>query len=237
MAGGAAGLLLLGRIARLTGRQLEAAAHFSAALEQDPLLWVAFEELCSLGARPPLACSAAHPPVCATALAPTCSSRYSLHSPVEPAVSDTASSGGRLICVYPSGGPSVRKASLQRGFITQIFKHAGAEREARAWLGSAADDRDTQAGSYATGGGSMAGALGGGIWGRGQHSSERVPQLPEQPAHWEGWEGFRPSGTSGGSQLLCSASADSSRCPHAIEHHVAWKAAKRLLLFPYSLHF
>ena len=50
VAGGAAGLLLLGRIARLTGRQAEAAAHFSAALERDPLTWVAFEELCQLGA-------------------------------------------------------------------------------------------------------------------------------------------------------------------------------------------
>lgn len=49
--GGAAGLFLLGRIARLTSRQQEAAKHYSAALERDPLLWQAFQELCQLGAH------------------------------------------------------------------------------------------------------------------------------------------------------------------------------------------
>jgi len=61
VAGGAAGYLLLGRIARLTNRREQAAAHFSAALERDPLLWQAFEELCHLGApaaSPPLAARA-----------------------------------------------------------------------------------------------------------------------------------------------------------------------------------
>ena len=50
VAGGAAGHLLLGRIARLTNRRNDAAAHFNAALERDPLMWQAFEELCHLGA-------------------------------------------------------------------------------------------------------------------------------------------------------------------------------------------
>ena len=49
--GGAAGRYLLGRIARLTSRQEEAARHYSAALEADPLMWQAFQELCQLGAH------------------------------------------------------------------------------------------------------------------------------------------------------------------------------------------
>lgn len=49
MPNGAAGFLLLGRIARLSTRQLEAADFYSEALSRDPLLWQAFEELCSLG--------------------------------------------------------------------------------------------------------------------------------------------------------------------------------------------
>lgn len=49
MPGGAAGLFLLGQIARLTSRQQEAAKYYSAALEMDPLLWQAFQELCQLG--------------------------------------------------------------------------------------------------------------------------------------------------------------------------------------------
>lgn len=49
--GGAAGLFLLGRIARLSSRQQEAAKYYSAALERDPLLWHAFQELCQLGAH------------------------------------------------------------------------------------------------------------------------------------------------------------------------------------------
>lgn len=47
--GGAAGYLLLGQIARLTSRQQEAAKYYSTALEMDPLLWQAFQELCQLG--------------------------------------------------------------------------------------------------------------------------------------------------------------------------------------------
>lgn len=47
--GGAAGLYLLGRICRLTGRVQKAIQHLCNALLQDPLLWCAYEELCMLG--------------------------------------------------------------------------------------------------------------------------------------------------------------------------------------------
>ena len=47
---GAAGFFLLGRIARLSNRQHEAVEWFREALLRDPLLWQAYEELCSLGA-------------------------------------------------------------------------------------------------------------------------------------------------------------------------------------------
>ena len=47
---GAAGHYLLGRLARLTNRLKPAIQHFSMALQYDPLLWCAYEELCILGA-------------------------------------------------------------------------------------------------------------------------------------------------------------------------------------------
>lgn len=46
---GAAGWYLLGRINRLTGRPGRAAEFYSKALQLDPMLWVAFAELCMLG--------------------------------------------------------------------------------------------------------------------------------------------------------------------------------------------
>lgn len=46
---GAAGLFQLGRIARLLDRPAEASGYYAEALALDPLLWVAYEELCSLG--------------------------------------------------------------------------------------------------------------------------------------------------------------------------------------------
>lgn len=46
---GAAGWYLLGRINRLTGRPARAAEFYSKALTLDPMLWVAFTELCMLG--------------------------------------------------------------------------------------------------------------------------------------------------------------------------------------------
>ncbi len=48
---GAAGFFQLGRIARLLNRPAEAAGYYAEALALDPLLWQAYEELCSLGAR------------------------------------------------------------------------------------------------------------------------------------------------------------------------------------------
>ena len=50
--GGAAGHYLLGRICKLTSRHQEAEGHFATALSLDPLLWCAFEELCTLGMPP-----------------------------------------------------------------------------------------------------------------------------------------------------------------------------------------
>lgn len=47
---GAAGHYLLGRIYRYTDRTKSAIHHFKQALSLDPLLWVAHEELCILGA-------------------------------------------------------------------------------------------------------------------------------------------------------------------------------------------
>ena len=46
---GAAGLYLLGRVYRLVGRSHDAREQFMRALRIDPLLWSAYEELCSLG--------------------------------------------------------------------------------------------------------------------------------------------------------------------------------------------
>eukprot|EP00798_Chlamydomonas_sp_ICE-L_P018280 gene18280-24736_t len=46
---GAAGFYLLGRIYRLSSRFSEAKQAFTKALERDPLLWSAYEELCMLG--------------------------------------------------------------------------------------------------------------------------------------------------------------------------------------------
>ncbi|KAK9823416.1 hypothetical protein WJX72_002594 [[Myrmecia] bisecta] len=48
---GAAGFFLLGRISRLSNRHKQAIACFSTALQLDPLLWSAYEELCTLGAE------------------------------------------------------------------------------------------------------------------------------------------------------------------------------------------
>ena len=47
---GAYGQFLLGRIARLTSRPEVAAAHFEKCLILNPMMWSAYEELCSLGA-------------------------------------------------------------------------------------------------------------------------------------------------------------------------------------------
>jgi len=47
---GAAGLYLLGKIARRSNRHTLAIERFRQALKLDPLLWVAFEELCQMGA-------------------------------------------------------------------------------------------------------------------------------------------------------------------------------------------
>jgi hypothetical protein len=47
---GAYGHFLLGRIARLTSRPEVAAAHFEKCLILNPMMWSAYEELCSLGA-------------------------------------------------------------------------------------------------------------------------------------------------------------------------------------------
>jgi hypothetical protein len=46
---GGYGHFLLGRIARLTNRGDLAAAHFEKCLVLNPMLWSAYEELCSLG--------------------------------------------------------------------------------------------------------------------------------------------------------------------------------------------
>jgi cytochrome c-type biogenesis protein CcmH/NrfG len=47
---GAAGLYLLGRIARATGRDQQAAAWLAKALQLDPMAWGAYDQLCALGA-------------------------------------------------------------------------------------------------------------------------------------------------------------------------------------------
>ncbi|KAL5697576.1 hypothetical protein ACHQM5_028702 [Ranunculus cassubicifolius] len=47
---GAAGHFLLGLIYRYTDRRKNAVDHFKQALSMDPLLWAAYEELCTLGA-------------------------------------------------------------------------------------------------------------------------------------------------------------------------------------------
>ncbi|GAX75808.1 hypothetical protein CEUSTIGMA_g3251.t1 [Chlamydomonas eustigma] len=46
---GAAGYYLLGRISRLTGRITDAKEQFVKALRLNPLLWSAYEELCTIG--------------------------------------------------------------------------------------------------------------------------------------------------------------------------------------------
>ncbi|QDZ20960.1 cell division cycle protein 27-like protein [Chloropicon primus] len=48
---GAAGFYLLGHICRLSGRGQQAVKHLKTALELNPLLWSAYEELCQLGAE------------------------------------------------------------------------------------------------------------------------------------------------------------------------------------------
>lgn len=47
---GAAGMYLLGKIYQLSNRHTAAITNFRVALEMDPMLWCAFEELCALGA-------------------------------------------------------------------------------------------------------------------------------------------------------------------------------------------
>ncbi|PRW57027.1 CDC27 family isoform 1 [Chlorella sorokiniana] len=47
---GGAGFYLLGRIHQLSNRHSTAIAYYSTALQADPMLWSAFEELCALGA-------------------------------------------------------------------------------------------------------------------------------------------------------------------------------------------
>ena len=46
----AAGFFLLGRIHQLSNRHTTAIAYYSSALQLDPMLWGAYEELCALGA-------------------------------------------------------------------------------------------------------------------------------------------------------------------------------------------
>jgi hypothetical protein len=62
---GAYGHFLLGRIARLTNRPDKAIAHFEKSLILNPMLWSAYEELCSLGPKtfPCIACSIQLQPV------------------------------------------------------------------------------------------------------------------------------------------------------------------------------
>jgi anaphase-promoting complex subunit 3 len=48
---GGAGWYLLGRISRLTGSNTRAAECYVRALRLEPMLWVAFAELCMLGER------------------------------------------------------------------------------------------------------------------------------------------------------------------------------------------
>ena len=47
---GAAGFYLLGHVCRLSGRGSQAVKHLKTALELNPFLWSAYEELCQLGA-------------------------------------------------------------------------------------------------------------------------------------------------------------------------------------------
>ena len=47
---GAAGLYMLGRIYQLSNRHSAAIAYYNTALQRDPMLWSAYEELCVLGA-------------------------------------------------------------------------------------------------------------------------------------------------------------------------------------------
>ena len=48
---GAAGHYLLGKISRLKNNFNYAVGHYQLALQMDPLLWCAYEELCLIGAR------------------------------------------------------------------------------------------------------------------------------------------------------------------------------------------
>ena len=50
MPNGAAGFYLLGRIYQLSNRHSAAIAYYQTALQVDPMLWSAYEELCALGA-------------------------------------------------------------------------------------------------------------------------------------------------------------------------------------------
>jgi hypothetical protein len=67
---GAAGVYLLGMIAKSVGKKPEAIAYLQAALASDPYLWSAFEALCSLGvdAAPQVWASAAVDPSVSSAL-------------------------------------------------------------------------------------------------------------------------------------------------------------------------
>ena len=49
MPNGAAGFYLLGRINQLSNRHIAAIAYYNSALQLDPMMWAAFEELCALG--------------------------------------------------------------------------------------------------------------------------------------------------------------------------------------------
>lgn len=49
---GAYGHFLLGRIATLSNRHEKAISHFERCLLLNPMMWSAFEELCSLGTHP-----------------------------------------------------------------------------------------------------------------------------------------------------------------------------------------
>ena len=46
---GAAGFYLLGRIYQLSNRHSAAIAYYSTAVQLDPMMWSAYEELCTLG--------------------------------------------------------------------------------------------------------------------------------------------------------------------------------------------
>jgi len=202
VAGGAAGYLLLGRIARMTNRRDQAAAHFSAALEHDPLLWQAFEELCHLGvlvSSPPLAACGSYSRTSVIFNRKDCASARVTGRRLQQPAFDSLEE--HVPCSFANAITPWVMHCLQ----TRCAAHpciagkssnncaewsAGAEQEARAWLGGTDDD---DAHGAAGSGSAMSG------WGQpgGSQGPQRVPQRYEQqqqPAHWEGWEGFRPSG-------------------------------------------